>query len=152
MHSETYEQIFHQEFDKLVHLATFIVGSRAVAEETVQEAFIKLHSDWFSVKNPGGFLHVTVINKCKGLIRKRKVTSKHLRLVEPDFQSEEPNDYLIDVLQKLKPLRRSVIVLKFYGGYTIHQIAELLDIPEGTARSNLERAKKDLREELENDG
>jgi len=58
------------------------------------------------------------------------------------------NDYLVDALQKLDFKRRSVVVLKYYGGYTIKEIAVLMEIPEGTVRSNLHRGLEDMKEVL----
>ncbi len=49
----------------MVRLATFLVGSSALAEEAVHDAFLKLHSEWFNVNNHGGFLRTTVANRCK---------------------------------------------------------------------------------------
>jgi len=80
-------------------------------------------------------------------MRKTTVARKHLELVKPSVSFND-NDYLVDALQKLDFKRRSVVVLKYYGGYTIKEIAVLMEIPEGTVRSNLHRGLEDMKEVL----
>ncbi|MBQ3416911.1 MAG: sigma-70 family RNA polymerase sigma factor [Ruminococcus sp.] len=55
---------------------------------------------------------------------------------------------LKDAVKKLTPPLREAIVLYYYRGYSVLELAELLNIPEGTVKSRLSTARKQLRKEL----
>ncbi len=144
---KTFEDAYQSELAKMVRLATYILSSNTRAEEVVQEAFIKLHGDWAEVDNPAGYLRTAVVNRCRDSLRRQKVKDRYVSLAAPVSQSSDVT-YLLDVLEKLKPKRRLVVVLKFYGGYSLREIAEITGFPEGTVRSNLHRGLQQLEEEL----
>jgi len=57
---------------------------------------------------------------------------------------------IIDMMQKLTPAYRTVFNLYVIDGFKHHEIAEMLDISVGTSKSNLFKAKRNLRTMLEN--
>lgn len=60
---------------------------------------------------------------------------------------------LQNLINNLKEVEKSVVMLKFYHDYTLKDIAELLDIPIGTVKSVLYRSLEKLRSEyLKGDG
>lgn len=146
--SVTFEQVYESELQKVVRLATLIVGSTAVAEEAVQDAFLRLHEKWFEVRSPAGFLRTTVVNRCNDLRRRQTVSDRHLKLIETDHLNNAPNHYVLDALQTLDFRRRTIVVLRFYGDYKLQEIAEMMAIPEGTVNSNLRRGLAELKEAL----
>ncbi len=153
MHSEptseaTFEFVYKNELANLVRTATLILGSQSLAEEAVHDAFVQLHSKWFDVKNPGGFLQVAVVNRCKDLLRRRNVKERYLRVVQPEDRESQPDYELIAALQHIEYKRRAILVLRFYGQYKLAEIAELLDMPVGTVNSNLRRGIDELRKAL----
>lgn len=145
---ETFEDVYSRELDHLVKVATFMLGTQSLAEEAVHDGFIKLHNNWFEVNNPGGFVRTAVVNRCKDLMRRNNVSNKKMRILKNSVPSSDENHYLIDALAKLEPKRRAIVVLKYYGSYTIREIAEMLALAEGTVRSNLNRGLAELKGEL----
>jgi len=87
-----------------------------------------------------------VVNRCRDINRRQVRSDRHLRSVVLTGPGER--HYLVDALQQLSELRRAVLVLRFYGNYKLREISELLDVPEGTVRSNLSRGLDELREVL----
>lgn len=55
-------------------------------------------------------------------------------------------------LSKLKPVYRNIIYLYYYQGYKIEEISKILKMNVNTVSSNLTRARKQLKEFLENGG
>lgn len=145
---QNFDEVYRFELPTMVRLATFILGSQPVAEEAVHDAFLKLHQRWFEIENPGGFLRTTVVNRCKDLRRREKVSNRHLRLVEGSMDTEPAHHYLVDALQKLEFKRRTIVVLRFYGDYKLGEIAEMMSIPEATVSSNIRRGLQELKEAL----
>ena len=52
---------------------------------------------------------------------------------------------------RLDKAKRIVVILYYLEGYQIHEIAELLEIPQGTVGTRLARARKELRKYLEDE-
>ena len=57
-----------------------------------------------------------------------------------------------DLLNKLDEDEKSIVLLKFYNDYTFKEIADILEIPLGTAKSNLYRALEKLRTQTKEAG
>lgn len=53
-------------------------------------------------------------------------------------------------LDRLSKTDRTVLILHYIEGFSIYEVAELLDIPEGTAKSRINRGLANLRKNLEN--
>ena len=73
--------------------------------------------------------------------------------LEPDVaRSVVARDELEGAFRRLTPEQRAVVVLHHHLGYPLTEIAETLGIPEGTARSRLHYAVRQLRAVLDRDG
>ncbi|CAN5662764.1 hypothetical protein BH20ACT1_BH20ACT1_06640 [soil metagenome] len=76
------DELFRREYAPMVRLATLLVGSDAVAEELVQDAFVAVHRRSSSVDNPGGYLRTSVVNACRS--HQRRAALERRRLPRPD--------------------------------------------------------------------
>lgn len=126
-------------------------GRRDVAEEAVQEAWIRAAErlDTFSWRSKlrtwlGGF----VVNCCREQLRRRPYAAT-LELVEPvTSASPEGRVDRVDLEQLLASLpegQRTVFVLFAVEGYTHDEIAGLLGIAAGTSKRRLHEARQALR-------
>lgn len=145
----TFEQLYTAELHNLVNLATFFLSSRQEAEEAVQDTFVKLHKRWHKIDNPKPFVKRAVVNRCKDLLKQRKRYAKRVEQLQNQPRTTPERHYLLDILDKLDDQRRLIVVLRFYGNYQLNEIANLLDLPEGTVRSNLYRGLQELERMLE---
>lgn len=144
-----FDTLFRREYPSVARLAFLLLGRTGEAEEVTQEAFVTLLTRWDEVANPNGFVRTAVVNRCRDIARRRVVRDRIVRRLRPDDQDASEADYLVDALQHLPVQLRSVIVLRFYLGHTVPEIASILDVPEGTVKSRLHRALQDLRRRLE---
>lgn len=141
-----FDDLFAVERVPMTRLAYLLVGSEAVAEEVVQDAFAQVYERWERLERPGGYLRTCVVH---GARRAGKRRSRELRVVHPDpgpaaLDARE----LLDALARLRPAWRAVVVLRFYGDMTQEEVAEALDMKVGTVKSTLHRALGQLREEI----
>lgn len=91
--------LYEREWSRLVKVALVLTDSLAIAEEVVQDAFVKLQSTNASVRNPGGYLPMTVVNGCRDVQRHRAVVRRTpLRRSEPAVAEY---DELFDALATL---------------------------------------------------
>ena len=83
------ESLFLAERVPMVKLATLMVGSRAIAEEVVQDAFATVGERWDGLDRPGAYLRTAVVNGCAQTLRRRSVENRH-RSVRLENSDEIP--------------------------------------------------------------
>ncbi len=140
---DSFGRFYAERHRPMVSLATGLVDQRPVAEEVVQEAFQRVWLRWDSLEQPSGYLRTAVVNGCHDELRRRRVR----RVADANFgPSTQPEQhYLVDALSSVAPRRRQALVLRFYGGHTVPEVAQAMGIPTGTAKSLIHRGLADLR-------
>jgi RNA polymerase sigma-70 factor (sigma-E family) len=135
---------------QLVRLAHLMTGSSAVAEEIVQEAFLRLGRRTEGADDLGGYVYVTVVNLARGHLRKRAVEERHVRTLGPDrsVTGDPEIDETWAAMRRLPAGQRAVLVLRFYEDLPESEIARLLGCRVGTVKSRLHRGLGRLRKEL----
>jgi RNA polymerase sigma factor (sigma-70 family) len=144
----TFEDVFMRRYEPLVRVAFLLVGSRAEAEDVVQDSFARVELRWAKLDNPEAYLHRCVVNRSHDTLRRRKVEQR-FRLLRREETTELGADELGDALAMLAPKRRAAIVLRYYAGLQEQEIAEVLGVRPGTVKSMLHRALAQLREVIE---
>jgi len=168
-----FTRLSDDEFKKLIKplleyaggYAFSIVRNREDAEDAVQDALLKAYRELKSYDCSRSFKSwwFTIIrNCCLDLLRKRRVRSTSddidmddLPSLEVNKQKELEQDEEISwALNQLAPEHRQIIELRYFGDCSYLEIAEALNIPEGTVMSRLYSARKALtdiyRKEKEN--
>lgn len=148
---EDVARLFAAERVPMVHLATLLVGSPAVAEELVQDAFVAVTTRWDRLDRPGAYLRTSVVNKCTSALRRRAIENRYRASVSPesDYGIPEQLIELRDALARLSDRQRVVVVLRYFADMPDADIAETLGVRPATVRSLAHRAMAVLRKELE---
>ena len=60
----SFDGLFVRKWLPMVRLATLLVGSPAIAEEVVQDAFTSVNERWDAVEHPDAYLRTSVVNGC----------------------------------------------------------------------------------------
>jgi RNA polymerase sigma-70 factor (ECF subfamily) len=153
----------HQDrlFNTLVHIA----GSREEAEDVSQEAFVQafVKLDTFAGKSAFYTWLYRIAFNILASRRRRKRPEISLDVgrdlcgdepmdraepVETAVERVERADQLHAALAELSMEHRTIIVLREMEGHDYETISEVLDLPVGTVRSRLHRARSQLRERL----
>ena len=127
------------------------------AEDNLQDAFIIIFKKIHQYKHKGsfeGWLKRIVINTVLQRYRKEKVFDMvNENTVEAEDVDVEDTpvslDILLQCIQKLPDRYRLVFNLYVLDGYAHKDIADMLDISEGTSKSNLSRARQILKKDIE---
>jgi RNA polymerase sigma-70 factor (ECF subfamily) len=127
-----------------------------VAEELAQETLAKVCSRWGSVQrmtNPEAWMFRVGINLANSYFRRKSAERRmrqriaaDVRVVEQDLADSVA---VRDALGALTKRQRSVLVLRFYADLSVHEVAQVLDMPEGTVKTLTHRALKALRQSLD---
>lgn len=136
-------------------LAYLLTGDRHLAEDLVQEAFVKMLGRFEHLRKPDSFqayLNRIVVNLSRRHWRRRNLERRYVSreqnlsarvvLEAPDLGT---SDELWTAVQRLPYRQRAAIVLRFYEDMSEHQTAELLDCTPKAVRSLVGRAKESLR-------
>ncbi len=144
------DEAYRREWASVLAATVRLVGDLDLAEECVQDAFVRAVEVWAAdgvPPNPGGWLTTTARRRAIDVLRReRTLRAKLPLLVEPEPQPEPGPDLLRLVFTcahpALAPDARLTLTLRMVCGLTTAQIAQALLVPEATAAARLTRAKK----------
>ena len=150
---------FNKFGDTVLRAAFAVTGSYSEAEDITQEVFLALHAkprSFDSDEHMKAWLLRSAINRCKNY----KKSARILRNTALDDALENtlsceftPRDNEIrDMIAKLPEKYSSVIFLYYYEEYTLKEIASIIGKNENTVSSLLQRGRKKLKTELEEEG
>jgi RNA polymerase sigma factor (sigma-70 family) len=140
-------ELFASEHDGLRRLARLLIGSDVVAEDLVQEAFLRLQASPTCPDNPGGYLRTVLVNLCRDHTRRHARAWKGALAVHLVEAPPEVDDTWAAVC-RLPVRQRAAVVLRYYQDLPEAEIAKLLGCRPGTVKSSLSRALAALRKEL----
>ncbi len=149
---------FQKYGDTALQAAFCCLGNRADAEDVAQEVFFALHQkprDFNSDEHLKAYILRAVINRCKNLRksiwRKMRVSIEDAKESDLTAHSDSLND-IIAMIKALPPPYNAVVYLHDCEGYTIREIADMLDQKENTIGSQLRRGHEKLRMEISESG
>ena len=148
MSTSDLEVLYRRQRAAMVRLARLLTGSPTVAEEVVQEAFLKMHKQVHTPLNPDGYLRTTVANLARSHLRRLRL-ERRWTPDAPVTTSVPEVDETWAAVCRLPYRQRAVLVLRFYEDLAEHDIAQVLGCRVGTVKSRLHRALSALREELQ---
>ena len=122
-----------------------VLGSWPAAEDAVQTAFTQLYVHWPRIQ-PGAvdtYARRTVVHTCFRMAKMRGREPAIDRLPEQPVAGPESGLErldLMDALAGLSPKARAVVALRFLDDLSVAEVAAVLDLPEGTVKSQTARA------------
>jgi RNA polymerase sigma-70 factor (ECF subfamily) len=146
---------------RLYRAAHGILRDRHLAEDATQQAFIDIWRNIQRLRDPDRFeawSYRTLVHACYAEAKRKpkwvpdsEMQPANEPLMADDYRAVVDRDQLERGFQHLSLDHRAVIVLHHLLDLTLEQVAETLDIPQGTAHSRLSRAMKALRAAMDAD-
>lgn len=149
--AESFDELYLVDFARLVRLATLLTGRPEVARDVVQDAFVRLHVRWASVRNPAAYVQRSVVNGCRSHHRRAAREIARNRTATAGDEAERTGgvplgvDHTFATLAALSHRERAIVVLKFYEQRSEAEIAELVGCRPGSVGPTLQRALAKLR-------
>jgi RNA polymerase sigma-70 factor (sigma-E family) len=152
-------ELYLRHADGAIRLAYLLTGDAALAEDLVQDAFVRVAGRLAHLRDPGAFdayLRRTVVNLARSHLRRRKLERGYLERVRHEASPEtvategsvEDRETLWVAMASLSERQRSAIVLRFYEDLSEAQIADVLRCRPGTVKSLVSRGLEALRNEI----
>jgi RNA polymerase sigma-70 factor (ECF subfamily) len=156
--NKAFQELIEKEKVKLYKIAYIYMKNEEDALEVFQETVYKAFISIKNLKDERYFstwLTRILINTAFDLLtRKKRIIPMEREMLESKIDPYLPSEKDPDLLQaviELDEKYKTVLILRFYRDYTVKQIAELLDCPEGTVKTNIHRGVNLLREILKED-
>ena len=163
--SGAFGQLVQKYQDRLFNTLVHVVGNREEAEDIVQDAFVQAFLKLDSFRGASAFytwLYRIAFNLSVSRHRRRRpeVSVDAVRESTGDepidtgnrpedrILRQEQVDHLLRAMDGLNQQHRAILVLREMEGYCYQTISHILEVPVGTVRSRLHRARMQLREEL----
>ena len=164
--NSAFDELYKLTSQRAYFVALEFTKNNQDAEDILQESYVKALSKINELDKPESFsswLNQIVANKSKDLLKKNKPTLFEAEETEvfeaipdedTDFSPEESLDQtelqktVMEVLDELSEEKRACVLMMYFEELSVGEIAETLEIPEGTVKTRLFSARKDLKEKF----
>jgi RNA polymerase sigma-70 factor (sigma-E family) len=143
---------FEEHYTRLLRLCLALAGSREVAEDIVQDAFVRVASriDRLDPSEVGPYLRRVVVNLWRNRLRRVRLERRHadVRTDDPVTTELEERDEMWRALLRLPRRQRACVVLRYYEDLSERDVAAILRCSVGTVKSQTSRGLARLGREL----
>jgi RNA polymerase sigma-70 factor (sigma-E family) len=148
-------EVFVGQYSSLVRLAAMVLDDPHLAEDVVQDAYLRVAARHYRLRDPGkalAYLRQTVVNLGRNSLRRRLIARRHEASSFPAAASAEDEaigrfeqQAIIRGLRALPRRHREVLVLRFYLECSVEETAELLGLSTGSVKAYASRGSKQLK-------
>lgn len=147
-----FEKVYSVHASRMKSIAFHMLQNKQDAEDAVQDAFLKVHRSirgFHGESSLGTWIYRILMNCCYDIGRRRKRLAETDPPADAGRHSETPLRLAIEnALKRIEEKHRMVFLLFEVEGLKHSEIGEILSIPEGTSRSWLFEAKRELKRHL----
>lgn len=150
-----WEELYEDHYKELVAYGSRMSGSKELAEDLVQETFVKalMNTEVVEDLSPSkrrAWLFRTFKNLFFDRYRRVILENEYEQSWQPEYLEDQGIQEIDNamLLQSLKPEDRAIFQLRFFDGYSAEEISEMVNLPPGTIRSKLSRCRKYLKQNL----
>jgi RNA polymerase sigma-70 factor (ECF subfamily) len=150
-----FEALYESHGARMKSLAFNVLGNRSDAEDAVQEAFLRAYKSRHAFRSDAAlwtWMYRILLNACHDIGRGR-ASRRDNQKVDASVAVELPSPIsdcpmrltLQRAVEALSPIYRDVFLLCEVEGYTHREVADILEIPEGTSKGRLFEARRQLK-------
>ncbi|MEA2485567.1 MAG: hypothetical protein QOD46_678 [Actinomycetota bacterium] len=141
-----------------LRLAYVLTGDRELAQDLVQDAFVKLSGRFADLRDPGAFqayLTKTIVNLAKMHWRRKGIERSVVERQRPPAARDshlpdiEGYEEIKAALLRINPRQRAAIVLRFFEDLSEAETADVLGCATGTVKLLVHRGLQTMRTEME---
>lgn len=157
--AKSFEQLYRRNIGHIFGLCIRMTANEATANDCAQATFIQAWQKLDTFQGRSAFstwLHRIAVNEVLALRRKEQRQRQHLEVIAEDMANNPPpesdsgDDMDLDAAIGMLPEgARHVFVLHMIHGYQHDEVADFLGVAVGTCKAQLHRAKRLLRQRLE---
>jgi RNA polymerase sigma factor (sigma-70 family) len=155
----SFEDFYRQEYRNMVGLAFVLTGNRWVAEDTAQDALTAAFRRWGKLADydsPGAWVRRVTCNQAVSVVRRRVREAKaiarltaRLRGDIQDIQLDDDDESFWQAVRSLPARQAQAIALYYFDGYSVSEIADVLQCSEGSVKTHLSRGRAAVAHQLQ---
>jgi len=153
---EQFVTLFREQYDRIYNLVLRMHPDRGRAQDITQDIFLKIYRSLESFEgraNPGTWIYSIAMNHCIDQLRKERSAFETLKkiLLGQSGEPRKTEDRIIDrhlgteILAKLSPVNRALLVLKLYLDLDYHEIGSIMGLTKASVGVQLTRARREAR-------
>ena len=166
-----FDELVRRYSSRMVNVAYQVLGDRELAEDVAQETFLRAYKSaarYRQISKFSTWLYTIALNLCRNELRRRKFKTYSLEgmaerdeeskvrvdipdeKTQPDLDLErkEAGTLVRQAVEKLPEKFKTPLVLRDIQELTYEEISEILDLPEGTVKSRINRGRLRVKEIL----
>ena len=168
---KAFDELVRRYSSRMVNVAYQVLGDREMAEDVAQETFLRAYKSaarYRQISKFSTWLYTIALNLCRNELRRRKFKTYSLEgmaerdeeskvrvdipdeKTQPDLDMErkEAGDLVRQAVEKLPEKFKTPLVLRDIQELTYEEISEILNLPEGTVKSRINRGRLRVKELL----
>jgi len=159
---QAFEALYNLHKTAIFRTALAVTGDRSLAEEILQETFLRAFQYLPNVRDGvslSPWLYRVAVNLAYDHSakkrRKANALSKFIDWLMPSaptpehrLETQELQAMIYEAIGRLEFKQRTTLVLFYLQGFSLHEIAQIMDCPVGTVKSRLHYGRQNLRREL----
>lgn len=165
--ADAFVELYNNLYQQVYFLALSIVKDQYLAQDVVQETFINVYNSIHTLNNNMTFIswinRITYNCALKMIVKNEEtpIDNEQVENVYTAASRDEPLEKVItkekeqsmmDMILKLSPEYRTALILKYYEGMKLEEIAGCMECSVGTVKSRLSRGKNALRKNIMSSG
>ncbi len=155
-----WDELYRSHYPELLRYALGMCHSREQAEDLAQETFLKALQNTDTLEDLGpnqrrAWLFRTMKNLFFDQYRRGALEAAYAKAEEAEAASPEPGYEAAEaewMLNRLQGLDRALFHMRYMEGYSAQELAEIFNLPAGTVRSKLSRARTCLKKNFSGSG
>jgi RNA polymerase sigma-70 factor (family 1) len=161
-----FDYFYHQYFRPLFHYALSILNEQRLAEDILEDCFVKLWEKRITIESAAGikpYLYTAVRNTCINLLNREKHKSRyisHVKTTEQQFETDvtqriiisESMQQVYNAIETLPPKHRKLIKMIYLEEKKLKEVASELNLSLSTVKNQKAKAIELLKEQLPNLG
>lgn len=139
------ELVLNRWGDTLYRIALGMLGSRADAEDAVQETmlrYLRRAPHFRDTEHEKAWLITVAMNLCRDMLRRREIRSTVALDTVAELPAEEDSYGVLTTLAELPPQSRQIILLHYVEGYPVKETARILGISESAVKMRLKTGRE----------
>ena len=153
MNREQLGELILESQESLYHVAKTLLRSDADCEDAISETIVKAFSNVHTLREDRyakTWLIRILMNECYALMRRdRRIVSMETYQREEETGQRKDYSELYEAISRLPYEIRLCVILYYLEGYSVKEVAELMEVTESTVKNRLMRARKRLKREME---
>jgi RNA polymerase sigma-70 factor (ECF subfamily) len=150
--SAEFEAFFVAEYPRLARYCWSLVRNREQAEDLAQEACSLVLGRWKHIQDPTGYAYQVATNLVRRSWRRDALDRRRLSQLQREATDRTPDATAVlvlrDALGRIPRRHRDVVLLHYYAGLSVAEVALAVDRPQGTVKRQLSEARERLLAQL----